>query len=352
MQNIEKSQYKEFIITIKQKIKNTQIKASIKVNIELLRLYWDIAKMIVEKQKESSWGDDIISNISKDLKVEFPNIKGFSKRNIFYMKQWYIFFSKVQQPVAQLEDDIFKIPWGHNIAIITKIKDIKIARFYIQKTIENSYSRATLVEQIDNQLHLREGKAITNFTQKLPNPHSNLAIETLKDPYKFDFLTLRERYDELELEDALMENMTKFLLELGQGFSFVGRQYRLDVGGKEFKIDLLFYHIKLYCYVVVELKVVDFKPEFAGKLNFYISAVDGKLKGERDNPTIGILICKSKNDTIVEYSLKDINKPMGVSEYQLTQVLPKEFKSSLPSIEDIEEEFAQENYNYLKDISK
>ncbi len=338
MPNIKISEYKEFILTIKQKIQSSQIKASIKVNIELLKLYWDIGEMIVNKQKESSWGDNIITNISRDLKVEFPNIKGFSKSNIKYMRQWYLFFSKSQQPVAQLENSIFQIPWGHNIAIITKIKDIDIAIFYINKTIENSYSRATLKAQIDNQLHLREGKAITNFTKKLPKIHSELAIETLKDPYKFDFLTLREKYNEVELEDALMENMTKFLLELGQGFSFVGRQYKLDVGGEKFKIDLLFYHIKLYCYVVVELKVVDFKPEFAGKLNFYISAVDGELRGERDNPTIGILICKSKNDTIVEYSLKDINKPMGVSEYQLTQILPKEFKSSLPSIEDIEEE--------------
>ncbi|NEW61730.1 DUF1016 domain-containing protein, partial [Sulfurovum sp. bin170] len=267
--------------------------------------------------------------------------------NIKYMRQWYQFFSKSQQLVDQLEnekspqvvDEIFQIPWGHSIAIITKIKDIEIAKFYIEKTIENSWSRETLRQQIENQLYIREGKAITNFSKQLPSVHSDLAIQMLKDPYKFDFLTLRERHDELELEDALMEHMTKFLLELGQGFSFVGRQYGLEVGGKKFKIDLLFYHIKLYCYVVVELKTVDFKPEFAGKLNFYISAIDGEVRGERDNPTIGILICKSKNDTIVEYALKDINKPMGVSEYQLTQVLPKEFKSSLPTIEEIEEEF-------------
>ena len=344
---LQKDEYKQFIVAIKSKIQSSQIKASIKVNVELLKLYWDIAEMIVQKQKESAWGDGFIKNVSRDLKVEFPKMKGFSVRNIKYMRQWYNFYEKGQQAVAQLENEknpqlvgeIFQIPWGHNITIITKVKDIEVAKFYLKKNIEGNWSRATLRQQIENELYIREGKSVTNFKQKLPSIHSDLAIQTLKDPYNFDFLTLRAKHDELELEDALMEHMSQFLLELGQGFSFVGRQYKLNVAGDMFKIDLLFYHVKLYCYVVVELKTVDFKPEFAGKLNFYISAVDGELKGERDNPTIGILICKSKNDMVVEYSLKDINKPIGVSEYQLTQVLPDEFKSSLPSIEEIEAEF-------------
>jgi predicted nuclease of restriction endonuclease-like (RecB) superfamily len=230
------------------------------------------------------------------------------------------------------------IPWGQNLHIITKCKEINQALFYVQKTIENSWSRAVLRHQIESQLYERKGKALTNFSNTLPKPQSDLANELTKDPYQFDFLTLRERYNERELEDGLMEHITKFLMELGQGFAFVGRQHKLSVGGKDFYIDLLFYHVKLYCYVVVELKVVDFEPEFAGKLNFYISAVDGEIRGERDNPTIGILICKSKNKTIVEYALKDINKPIGVSEYRLSDVLPKELKSSLPSIKEIEEE--------------
>ena len=344
---LEKNEYKRFIKEIKSKIQSSQIKASIKVNVELLKLYWDIAEMIVEKQKNSSWGDNFIKNISRDLKEEFPNIKGFSLRNIKYIRQWYTFYEKGQQAVAQLDDkkvpqvlgEIFQIPWGHNITIITKVKNIEIAKFYVKKTIEGNWSRATLGQQIENELYINEGKSITNFKQKLPSIHSDLAIQTLKDPYNFDFLTLREKYDELELEDALMKHMSQFLLELGQGFTFVGRQYKLNVAEDMFKIDLLFYHVKLYCYVVVELKTVDFKPEFTGKLNFYISAVDGEVKGEKDNPTIGILICKSKNDMVVEYALKDINKPIGVSEYQFTQVLPDKFKSSLPSIEEIEAEF-------------
>ncbi len=338
-----KDEYKDLIRNIKLQIQTSQIKAHIKVNEELLKLYWNIASVIVEKQKESSWGDGFISDISKDLQKEFPDMKGFSKRNIELMRQWYKYWSNnlviAKQVVSQLENKIFQIPWGHNIAIITKCKSQNEALFYINKIIENNYSRAVLIDQIKSNLYNRTGKSITNFETKLPELHSALAIQTLKDPYWYDFLNIQEKHDELELEDALIDNMTKFLLELGQGFSFVGRQYRLDVDGSKFKIDLLFYHIKLYCYVVVELKTVEFKPEFAGKLNFYTSAVDGEIKGERDNPTIGILICKSKNDTVVEYALKDINKPIGVSEYQLTQILPENFKSSLPSIEQIEAEF-------------
>jgi len=314
--------YISFFKEIKTKIKTAQIKAAIKVNEELLKLYWDIAKMIVEKQKYSKWGDSIIEKISSDLKREFPDMKGFSVRNIKYMRQWYVFYSKRQQVVAQ----IFQIPWGHNIAIITKCKTIDEALFYVKKTIENGYSRAVLVHQIESNLYKRN-KAINNFDKNLPELQSDLAKEQLKDPYCFDFLNLNEKYNEKELENALMDNLTDFLLELGNGFAFVGRQYRLEVAGDEFFIDLLFYHIKLKCYIVIELKTTKFKPEYIGQLNFYTTAIDKEIKEKNDNPTIGILICKSKNDTVVEYSLNNINSPVGVSEYKL-----------LPSVKEIENE--------------
>lgn len=331
---IETSEYGQFFVELKSRIQYSQIKASIRVNEELLRLYWEMAQMIVAKQKESSWGDNLLEKISKDLKSEFPDMQGFSTRNLKYMRQWYLFFENRQQLVAQ----IFQIPWGHNIAIITKCKNFDEALFYVQKTIDNGWSRVVLVHQMESDLYERDGKAITNFDQKLPQPQSDLAKATLKDPYIFDFLTLTDQHNEKELEDALTEQITSFLLELGSGFAFVGRQYSLIVGGDEFKIDLLFYHIKLKCYVAVELKTVKFKPEFAGQLNFYVSAVDGELKEPNDNSTLGILICKSKNDTVVEYALNKIENPIGISEYQLVSTLPKEFQSSLPSIEEIESE--------------
>lgn len=328
--------YITFLSEIKGKIQTAQIKASIKVNEELLRLYWELAVMIVAKQKESSWGDNLVEQVSSDLKAEFPNMKGFSVTNIKYMRNWYLFWNSENRP--QVVDEIFQIPWGHNREIISKIKHPEEALFYVQKTVENSWSRAVLVHQLESDLYHREGRAISNFEKKLPTAHSDLAKVILKDPYCFDFLTLREKHDEKELEDALTEQMTHFLLELGSGFAFVGRQYRLEVAGDEFFIDLLFYHIKLKCYIVVELKTVKFKPEFTGQLNFYVSAIDEELKEPSDNPTLGILICKSKNNTVVEYALQRIDSPIGVSEYQLTTQLPKEFISILPSIEEIEAE--------------
>lgn len=257
-----------------------------------------------------------------------------------------MFLSQEQVIGQQLVALLTQVPWGHNIVIISKCKNPNEAFFYIQKTIQNNWSRAVLTHHIESDLFHREGKAITNFKITLPAPQSDLAKETLKDPYNFDFLTLTEKHDEKELENALVNHVTKFLLELGTGFSYLGQQYKLEISGDEFFIDLLFYHVKLHCYVVVELKAVKFKPEFAGKLNFYVSAVDGILKSKLDNPTIGILICKSKNDMVVEYTLKDVHKPIGVSEYIITKNLPQEFKSSLPSIEELEAEldgFAQQN---------
>lgn len=337
---IKTDDYKQFIHDVKQTIQTAQIKAAVSVNRELLHLYWNLAERIVEKKKQTSWGDGFIVQMSRDLQEEFPNMKGFSLSNLKYMRQWYLYFEKSQQVV----DQITQIPWGHNIAIITKIKNIEEAIFYVQKTIQNNWSRAVLTHHIESNLYQREGKAINNFQATLPEPQSDLARQTIKDPYNFDFLTLREKHDEQELESALISHVTQFLLELGAGFSYIGRQYRLEVAGDDFFLDLLFYHVKLHCYVVVELKAVKFKPEFAGKLNFYVSAVDGILKTEEDNPTIGILICKSKNDTVVEYALKDIHKPIGVSEYIITRNLPEELKSSLPSIEEIEAELEGTDY--------
>ncbi|WP_394700593.1 YhcG family protein [uncultured Ilyobacter sp.] len=339
---IDITDYHIFIKEIKEKVYRSQIKASISVNRELLNLYWEIAKGIVEKQRNSNWGDKVVERLSEKLKMEFPHMKGFSKRNIELMRKWYIYWNEdfTKQDVSQLSlENIFQIPWGHNIKIIQKSRSKEEAIFYVNNTIENNWSRNVLVHQIESGLYGREGKAVSNFKDKLPDTHSDLAIQTLKDPYLFDFLTLTERYNERELEDALVDNITKFLLELGSGFSYIGRQYKLEVGSEEFYIDLLFYHVRLHSYVVIELKTGDFKPEYAGKLNFYVSVVDDKLANkEVDRPTIGILICKSKNDMVVEYSLKGIEKPIGVSEYELTQVLPKELKSALPSVEELEAE--------------
>ncbi|UJS25212.1 PDDEXK nuclease domain-containing protein [Thiothrix winogradskyi] len=330
--------YKAFLRDIKQRVHAAQIKAALAVNRELLHLYWDLAEGIVTKQREAAWGDGFLQQMSHDLQAEFPDIRGFSLRNLKYMRQWFQFWS-VETAIGQ--QLVAQIPWGHNLVIVSKTHSIDEATFYVQKTIENHWSRAVLTHHIEAGLYQRNGKAINNFQATLPAPHSDLAHQTLKDPYCFDFLMLRERHNERELENALIEHITRFLLELGAGFSYMGRQYRLEVAGDEFFMDLLFYHVRLHCYVVIELKTVKFKPEFAGKLNFYISAVDSLLKAPEDNPTIGILICKSKNDTVVEYALRDVQKPIGVSEYTITKHLPPELQSSLPSIADIEAELGE-----------
>ena len=341
MKELVSIEYKAWLKSLKNKFQTSQIKASIKVNTTLLEFYWDLGEQIVEMQNKHKWGSGFLEKLSQDLSIEFPNIKGFSYRNIRFIKQWYIFW---QQDAAKIDNKnwqqfvaiLFQIAWGHHQIILNKIKNIDEAIYYVQNTLKNGISRNVLIHQIESNLFERNGKALTNFENTLPPLQSDLAKEITKDPYIFDFITLTDDYQERELEDALTQNITNFLLELGSGFAFVGRQYKLNIGGDEFKIDLLFYHIKLKCYVVVELKATSFKPEHAGKLSFYTSAIDGELKADDDNPTIGILICKSKNDTVVEYALKDINKPLGISEYQLTEVLPKEYKSSLPSIEEIE----------------
>ncbi|EEO39302.1 PDDEXK nuclease domain-containing protein [Fusobacterium animalis] len=343
-------EYKKFLVELKEKVKNSQLKAAIKVNYELLNLYWELGKKITEKQKEYSWGDSFISNLSNDLKKEFPDMKGFSVQNLKNIRYWYLFYAEYLiglQPVSQLkkiENKIKSIPWGHNQRIMYKCKSVREAIFYVEKTIENGWSRTILEHQIDSKLYERLGSAISNFDSRLPKVQSELAKQTIKDPYNFDFLTLRDKYDERELEDALVKQITSFLLELGTGFSYIGRQVHLKVGDSDFYIDLLFYHVKLHCYVVVELKTEKFKPDFAGQLNFYVTAVNRDLKSQEDNQTIGILICKDKDNVVAEYSLANISQPIGISKYEISKLLEKEYKSSLPSIEEIEQS--------IKDIEK
>jgi len=344
MSNIQTTEYKEFIQRIKIKAQQAQIKASVKVNSTLLEFYWELGQEIIEKQKIANWGSAFLKNMSKDLMREFPNMKGFSKRNLELIRKWYLYYSEKNEITKQAVSQLLLIPWGHNIVIVQKSKNVEEALFYVQKTIENSWSRSVLVHQVESLLYERQGKALSNFSNTLPKPQSDLANEILKDPYNFDFLTLTDDYKERELENALIDNVSSFLLELGSGFAFVGKQKHLQVGERDFYIDLLFYHTQMHCYVVIELKTVDFEPEFAGKLNFYLKAVDMEIKSDKDEPTIGILLCKGKDKTLVEYALSDIHKPMGVSEYELTHILPKELESSLPSIEEIEEEL-----NSMKD---
>lgn len=341
--------YIQWIKDLKERVKRSQLKAAVAVNTALLEFYWELGADIVEKQKTAQWGSGFLSNLSLDLMSEFPDMKGFSLRNIKYIRRWVLFYSKLdlkgQQPVAQFArqpaTQLFSIPWGHNIVIISKCKTTSEAWFYVSKTIENNWSRSVLTHQIESNLFKRDGKAISNFNKTLPKPDSDLARQLIKDPYSFDFLALSKDFTERELEQNLTENITKFLVELGAGFAYMGRQVPIKIGEREFFMDLLFYHTKLHCYVVVELKTVDFEPEQAGKLSFYIKAVDMIIRKEGDNPTIGILLCKNKDKMVAEYSLSGMNKPIGVSEYQLTQVLPDELRSTLPSIEEIESKLSK-----------
>jgi predicted nuclease of restriction endonuclease-like (RecB) superfamily len=356
--------YINWLNGVKNRIATARIKAALSANQELIALYWYLGHQIYEKQKSASWGSGFINQFSKDLKDYFPDIAGFSPKNLRYCRAFYNFYIRPeiwQQAVAKLEkkesqtnwqqvvaktdsfipDNIIppiagQIPWGHNIHIFTKAESFEEALFYIHETIENGWSRDALALQIKSDLFTRQGKAITNFKHTLPEPQSDLAEQTIKDPYNFDFLTMTKPYNERDIENQLINHITKFLLELGKGFAFVGRQYHLEVGDSDYYMDLLFYHIKLKCYVVVELKNTKFIPEYAGKLNFYLSAVDSMIKSEDDNPTIGILLCRDKNKIETEFALRDINKPMGVSEFSLSEILPDNLKGSLPTVEEIE----------------
>lgn len=339
--------YAEWLTNLKTKIRSVQIKAAIAVNAELIGFYWELGKMLSEK--EQTWGSKLVEQVAKDLQKAFPDIKGLSRSNLYNTKKFYQFYQDeiVQQPVGLLEKQpkektvqqlVGQIPWGHHILIFTKSKTQKEAEFYIRQTIKNGWSRDSLAFQMKSDLFNRKGKAVSNFKKTLPASISELAQQTLKDPYVFDFMTMDAGFKEKDIEKQLVQHMTKFLLELGKGFAFVGQQYHVSIADNDYYLDLLFYHIRLRCYVVIELKNTRFIPEYAGKLNFYLSAVDSIIKDEEDKPTIGILLCRDKTNIEAEFSLRDINKPMGISEFQITELLPENLKGSLPTIEELENE--------------
>lgn len=342
---IDKPIYTEWVNEIKDKILSAQQKTAISVNRELLKLYWEIGKSISLKINDSKWGSSVVEELAKDLKKEFPNQKGFSRSNIFSMKKWYEFYSVSNLQTEKVQQLVGQIPWGHNVVIISKSETLEEALYYCSKTLENNWSRSILIHQIESGLYSRQGKAITNFNDTLPINQSELANETLKDPYKFDFLNLQEKALEKDIEQQLVQHITSFLLELGAGFSFVGRQYPVKIDTNDFYIDLLFYHIKLKCYVVIELKAIEFKAEFAGKLNLYLSAIDESLKTDTDNPTIGLLLCKTKSDIIAEYALRGMTQPIGFAEYELSKAVPENLKPNLPTIEEIEKELSGKGNN-------
>jgi len=343
--------YAEFLEDLKTRIRAARIKAALSANRELILLYWDIGKSIVERQRKEGWGRSVVERLARDLQAEFPGISGFSPQNMWYMRAFYLAWTlevaNLQQPVGELDGEnlpqaVGEIPWGHNLQLLSKLNDPSRRFWYAQKTIERGWSRAVLVHQIESSLHERQGKAVTNFDRTLPPPQSDLTRQALKDPYVFDFLTLAEDAAERELERGLLAHIRKFLLELGTGFAFVGQQHHLEVGGEDFYIDLLFYHLRLRCYVAIDLKVEPFKPEFAGKMNFYLSAVDDLLRHPDDKPSIGLILCKDRNKVVVEYALRDTRKPMGVAAYRLTTSLPKDLKGRLPTIEELEAELIRE----------
>jgi predicted nuclease of restriction endonuclease-like (RecB) superfamily len=353
---------------VKNRIQTAQMRASLAVNAELVRLYWDIGRIIAERQRQEGWGAAVIPRLSRELKNELPELKGFSERNIDRMIAFFRTYpepsdfsppvvaklsasAKVPQPVAKLpaapighppspESLLWSVPWAHHVILMEKIKDPATRLWYMQQTLACGWSRNVLALQIDARAHTRHGKAATNFALTLPEPQSDLARQTLKDPYIFDFLTLTEPFQERELETELVRHLEKFLLELGQGFAFVGRQYRLDVGDEDFYIDLLFYHLKLRAFIVIDLKKGKFKPEYAGKLNFYCNVINDLLKHPTDQPTIGLILCQTRDRLLAEYSFSGIDKPIGISTYELTRALPKDLQSALPTVEQIEAELA------------
>lgn len=330
--------YTFLLDSLRERIRSAQVRAVLSVNREMVLLYWQIGQDILAQQAQHGWGAKVIDHLSLDLRRAFPSMKGFSARNLKYMRAFAAAWPDeqfVQQVAAQ-------IPWFHNCVLLDKLSNPLEREWYAHRTIENGWSRNVLVHQIESRLHLRISEAQTNFAQTLPSPQSELAQQVLKDPYIFDFLDLGEDAYERDLERALLEQLRSFLLELGLGFAFVGSQYHLEVGGQDFYLDLLFYHFRLRCFVVFDLKIGEFQPEYAGKMNFYLSALDERLRGVQDQPSIGVILCRTKNRIIVEYALRDLSKPIGVSAYPLTQSLPDSLKGSLPTIEDLEAELIGE----------
>jgi predicted nuclease of restriction endonuclease-like (RecB) superfamily len=337
---------------LKDRIQAARTSAALSVNREMIALYWDIGRQVVEKQKAGGWGRGVIERLSQDIRAAFPGIKGFSRRNIqsmrLFFQAWPGLGAKCQQPVGILEEavdfidnslipqqPVAKLPWGHNLVLLQDLRTPEDRLWYARQALENGWSRAVLQHQIDSRLHLRQGKAQTNFKATLPAPQSALAQELLKDDYALDFLATPDSR-ERELERNLVAHVQKLLLELGAGFAFVGRQHHLEVGGEDFYLDLLFYHTRLHCYVVIELKAGRFKPEFAGKMSFYLAAADDLLRRPGDGPSIGIILCREKNRVVAEYALSDMARPIGVSSYRLTRALPEELEGKLPSIGELE----------------
>lgn len=339
---------------IKNRIQQAQTRAMLSVNAELVHLYWDIGRIIAGRQQQEGWGAAVIPRLARELRNELPEEKGFSERNIKLMVQFANEYPDAfaahtsigQPPVAQLpattegQPPVAQIPWAHNVLLMQRVKIRNDRHWYMQQTLANGWSRNVLLAMIQSGAHARQGQAITNFERLLPSPQSDLVQQTLKDPYIFDFLTLQEPFHERELETTLLHQLERFLLELGQGFAFVGRQHYLKVGDREFYIDLLFYHLKLRCFVVIDLKKGEFKPEYAGKMNFYLSVVDDQLRHEADAPSIGLILCQDRNHIVAEYALRGVEKPIGISEYELTRALPPSLKSALPTVEEIEAELA------------
>ncbi|MGC4108716.1 MAG: PDDEXK nuclease domain-containing protein [Thermomicrobiales bacterium] len=326
--------YADWLADLKARIQTAQLRAALAVNRELVLLYWQIGQDILERQAEQGWGAKVIDRLAHDLRTAFPEMKGFSSRNLGYMRA----FAQAWPDSAIVQQLVAQLPWGHNVVLLDKLKTPDERVWYLSKAIEHGWSRNVLVMQIEMRLIDRRGQATTNFAERLPAPQSDLARESLKDPYRFDFLGLSDEASEREIEAALVTHVTDFLLELGAGFAFVGRQVLLEVGGQDFFIDLLFYHLQLRCYVVIELKAGDFKPEHLGQLGFYLTAVDAQVKHEQDGPSIGLLLCKTRNNVVAEYALRDEGRPLGIAEYQLRAALPEPLQTSLPSIEEIERE--------------
>jgi len=326
--------YREFLHGLKLRIQQAQLKATLAVNRELILLYWQIGRDILERQERAGWGARIVERLAQDLHREFPDVRGFSPRNFKYMRA----FAEAWPDEAIVQQLVAQLPWGHNVRLLDKIQDPAERAWYVEQAIQNGWSRNILVMQIESGLYRRQGKAQTNFARTLPSLQSDLAQQLLKDPYNFDFLTLSREAHEKDLETALVTQIRKFLLELGVGFSFVGSQYPLEVGGQDFRIDLLFYHLKLRCFVVIDLKMGAFQPEDSGKMNFYLSAVDDLLRHPDDKPTIGLVLCRTKNRIVAEYALRDISKPLGISEFRYLEQLPEDLKGTLPTIEELEAE--------------
>lgn len=368
---VARSDFAALLADVKGRIQASQMRAVLAVNSELVRLYWDIGRIIAARQQREGWGTAVIPRLALKLKNELPGLKGFSERNIKRMLAFHrdypdapaiarqaaaqlpesaevaqpvaqvIPSPKVPQPVAQLRESLlWSVPWAHHVILMDKVPDLFARCWYMQQALANGWSRNVLALQVEARAHARHGKAVSNFAALLPAPQSDLAQQTLKDPYIFDFLTLTEPFQERELETELVRHLEKFLIELGQGFAFVGRQYRLDVGDEDFYIDLLFYHLRLRAFVVIELKKGKFKPEYAGKLNFYCNVVNDRLKHQADAPTIGLILCQTRDQLLAEYSFAGIDKPIGISTYELTRALPARLQSALPTVEEIEAELA------------